>query len=89
MPRNLLPRSGDFHLHINGIFLILMSCTVLIFYREGHMEHGFIRHITLGQWSQDWSRVTSIVTCVITIVVTSFVTSFVTYLVMIKTMRPR
>ena len=80
MPRNLLPRSGDFHLHIDGIFLILMSCTVLIFYREGHMIHGFIRHRTLGRWSQDRSRVT--------IVVTIVVTSLVTYLVMIKTMRP-
>ena len=31
MPRNLLPRSGDLHLHIDGIFLILMSCTVCIY----------------------------------------------------------
>ena len=85
MPRNLLLRIGDFHLHIDSIFLILMSCIVLIL--SGGSQYTRLLHKTqvlgvggpchkTGHVSRALSRVLS------------RVTSDVTYLVMIKTMRP-
>ena len=59
MPRNLLLRIGDFHLHIDSIFLILMSCTVLIL--SGKSQYTRLLHKT--QYLGSVAPVTRLVTC--------------------------